>query len=117
MQSGIYQKQDQKRNLQLGQNVTPKKTTAITLMLDQMVNTKAWKMQGLTACDKCRMRGKQKETMKHLLAVCKVMGNSEYLAQHNKALMIQHFIGQRNRICWTWTLNRIRKIGRGNVSE
>ena len=62
------------------QNVTPKKATAITLMLDQMVKTKAWKMQGLTACDKCRIRGKQKETMKHLLAVCKVMANSEYLA-------------------------------------
>ena len=57
-------------------------------MLEQMVETKAWKiMQGFTECDKCRMCGEQKETTEHLLAGCKVMTSSGYRARHNRALM------------------------------
>ena len=36
----------------------------------------------------CRLCGEQKETVEHLLAGCKVLANSEYLARHSRALMI-----------------------------
>ena len=51
MHSEIYRKQDQMCNLWLEQKLTPKKTAAIMSMLEQMVETKAWKVtRGLSEC-------------------------------------------------------------------
>ena len=61
MQSEIYKKQDQKCNIWLEQNVTPRKTSAIISMLEQMIETRAWKAaRGLTEWCKCRLCGEQK---------------------------------------------------------
>ena len=43
MQSEIYNKQDKKCNKWLEQNLTPRKTSAIMSMIEQMVETRAWK--------------------------------------------------------------------------
>ena len=60
-----------------------RKTAAIMSMLDQIVETKAWKlMRGLTGYDKCRLCRKQRKTMDHLLV------SSVYLVMHNKGQMI-----------------------------
>ena len=89
MQSELYQKQDKKYHLWLGENLTSRKTAAIMSMLHKMVETKAWKMmRGLTECDKCRLFKEQRETIDHLLARRRVMASSEYLVMHNKAQMI-----------------------------
>ena len=72
MQSEIYKKQDQKCNIWLEQNLTPKKTSAIMSMLEQMIETRAWKAaRGLTESCKCRLCGDKKDTVQHLLAGCK----------------------------------------------
>ena len=67
MQSEIYKKQDQKCNIWLEQNLTPRKTSAIMSMLEQLIETRARKAaRGLTECCKCRLCGEQKETVQHL---------------------------------------------------
>ena len=74
MQSEIYRKQDQTCNLWLEQKLSPKKTAAIISMLEQMVETKAWKVtRRLSECNKCRLCA-----VEQLLAGCKVLTNSEY---------------------------------------
>ena len=89
MQSKIFRKQDESRNLWLRQDLTPRKTASVMTMLEQMVETKSWKAsRGLAKCSKCRLCGQQRETVEHLLAGCKVLANSEYLTRHNRALMI-----------------------------
>ena len=89
MQSAVYKKQDQQCNLWLEQNITPPKTASIMSMLEQMVETRAWKVtRGLTEDGKCRLCREQKETVEHLLAGCKKIANSEYLTRHNRALMV-----------------------------
>ena len=89
MQNELYEKQDHMCNLWLEQKLTPKKTAVIMSMLEQMVETKACKVtRGLSECNKCRLCADQKERVGHLLAGCKVLANSEYLARHNRALMI-----------------------------
>ena len=58
-------------------------------MLEQMVETRAWKAtRGLTEDGKCRLCREQKETVEHLLAGCKKIANIEYLTRHNRALMV-----------------------------
>ena len=43
MQSEIYKKQDKKCNIWLKQNLTPRKTSAIVSLTEQVIETKAWK--------------------------------------------------------------------------
>ena len=58
MQSEIFQKQNESCNLWLRQNLTPRKTTSVMIMLEQMAETKAWKAsRGLVKCSKCRLCG------------------------------------------------------------
>ena len=76
-------------NLWLEQKLTPKKTAVIMSMLEQMVETKAWKVtRGLNESNKCRLCAEQREAVEHLLAGCKVLADSQYLVRHNRALMI-----------------------------
>ena len=89
MQSAIYKKQNQQCNLWLEQNLTPAKTASIMSMLEQMVETRSWKVtRGLIEDGKCRLCREQKEMVEHLLAGCKKIANSEYLTRHNRALMV-----------------------------
>ena len=53
-------------------------------MLEQMAETRAWKK----IQRKCRLCNEQRETVQHLLAGSKMLANSEYLARHNRALMV-----------------------------
>ena len=82
-------KQDKKCNIWLEQNLTPRKTSANMLVLEHMVETRAWKeVRGLTENSQCRLCEAQRETVQHLLAGCKVLASSEYLERHNRALMV-----------------------------
>ena len=89
MQSESYRKQENECHLWLKQKLEPRKTAAILTMLEQMVETRSWKVaRGLSDNDKCRLCGEYKETVHHLLAGCKVLASGEYLSRHNRALMI-----------------------------
>ena len=89
LQSDIYGKQEQECHLWLKQRLTPRKTSSIMILMEQMVETRGWKMvRGLIENGRCRLCGDFNETLEHLVAGCKVMANSEYLARHNRALMV-----------------------------
>ena len=58
-------------------------------MLEQMTETKAWKVtKGLIEDGRCRVCREQTESVEHLVAGCKVLANNEYLSRHNRVLMI-----------------------------
>ena len=58
-------------------------------MIEQMIETRAWKeARRLTENSQCRLCKEQQETVEHLLDGCKMLASSEYLARHNKALMV-----------------------------
>ena len=58
-------------------------------MLEQMVETRLWKeARELTDDGSCRICTQHSETVKHLVAGCTKLANSEYLTRHNQALMI-----------------------------
>ena len=58
-------------------------------MIEQMVEIRAWEeVKGLTKNSQCRLCKKQRETVQHLLTGCKMLASSEYLARHNRALMV-----------------------------
>ena len=58
-------------------------------MIEQMVETRTWKAaRGLIEDGRCRICFSHGETVKHLVAGCRVLANSEYLIRHNRALMI-----------------------------
>ena len=44
--------------------------------------------RGLMENGRCRLCGEFNETIEHLVAGCKTIANSEYLARHNRALMV-----------------------------
>ena len=88
-------------------------------MLEQMVETRAWKVtRGLTEDGKCRLCREQKEMVEHLIAGCKKIAKSEYLTRHNRALMVMavacakeyHLV--KKKVKWykeRWTRGRILK--------
>ena len=58
-------------------------------MIEQMVETKAWKAaRGQIEDGRCRICFSHGKTVEHLVAGCRVLANSEYLTKHNHALMI-----------------------------
>ena len=76
-------------NIWLEQNLIPRKISAIMSILEQMVKTKVWKeARGLTTNSQCRLCKGQRETVQYLLAGSKILASSEYLARHNRALMV-----------------------------
>ena len=73
----------------MSQNLHGRKTSSIMTMLEQMVETRAWKVaRGLTKEKRCRVCNERDETVEHLVAGCKALANNEYLSRHNRALMI-----------------------------
>ena len=70
-------------------NLSPSKVSAILTMQEQMVETKAWKKnRQLEQDDMCRLCGKSKEGVIHLLSGCTVLAGTEYVSRHNDALKI-----------------------------
>ena len=73
----------------LEQNLTPRKTSAIMSMIEQMVETRAWKeVRWLSENSLCILCKEQRETVPHLLAGCNMLASREYLTRHNRALMV-----------------------------
>jgi len=68
---------------------TPRKTASIMTILEQMVETRAWKVVGWTEEGRCRVCFQHRETVEHIVSRCRVLAGSEYLTRHNNiALMI-----------------------------
>ena len=88
-QSNVYSELEKECHLWLTQNLNPRKTAAIMMMLEQMVETRSWKQtRGLMEDRRCRDCFQHSETVEHLVAGCQKLANSEYLSRHNRVLMI-----------------------------
>ena len=88
-QSQVYREQEEECHSWLNQSLHGQKTSSIMTMLEQMVKTKSRKVsRGLAQDKQCRVCRETDEIVEHIVAGCKVLANSEYLAQHNRALMI-----------------------------
>ena len=87
-QGRFFRKQDEECHLWLAQNLHSRKTSSIISILEQMMETRTWKMtRGLIEDGRCRVYHGHDETMEHLVAECSVL-DSEYLTRQNRALMI-----------------------------
>ena len=81
LQNDLYRRQEQKCHLWLKQRLTPRKTTSIMTVIEQMVKTRGWKVaRGLIEDGRCRLCHEFSETVEHLVAGCKTVANSEYLS-------------------------------------
>ena len=88
-QSDLYRRQEQECHLWLKQRLTPRKTASIMTVIEQMVDTRGWKVErGLIENGRCRQCREFNETIEHLVAGCKTTASSEYIARHNRALMV-----------------------------
>ena len=84
-QNRLFKEQEPECHLWLTKNPHPRKTSSIMSMLEQMIETKSWKVARELAEDgMCRVCYEQIETVGHLVASCKVLANT----RHNRALMI-----------------------------
>ena len=88
-QSQFYQEEEDECHHWLSQNLHGRKTSSIMMVLEQMVETRSWKVaRGLVQDRRCRVCHERDETIEHLVARCKVLANSEYLSRHNRALTV-----------------------------
>ena len=88
-QSQFFREREDKCHLWLTQNLNTRKASSIMSMLEQMLETRSWKAtRGQIEDGKCRVCHGKNKTVEHLVAGCSVLSNSEYLARHNRALMI-----------------------------
>lgn len=88
-QSQTYREQEEECHVWLNRSLHGRKTASIITMLEQMVETRSWKVaRGLAQDKRCRVCKEKDETVEHLVAGCKVLAGQEYLARHNRALMI-----------------------------
>ena len=84
-----YREQEEECHSWLRQNLHGRKTSSIMTMLEEMVETRSWKVsRGLAQDKQCRVCHERDETVELIVAGCKVLANSEYLTRHNRALMI-----------------------------
>ena len=105
-QGRFLRKQEEECHLWLAQNLHARKTSSIISILEQMVETRTWKMiQGLIEDGRCRVYHGHDETVEHLVAECSVL-NSEYLTRQNRTLMIlavtwakEHKLIGADRVC------------------
>ena len=69
-------------------------------MMEKMVETRSWKeARGLIEDGNCRICRNFSEIVKHLVAGCTKLANSEYLNRHNQALMVLAVTWQNSRNC------------------
>ena len=88
-QSKVYSEQEKECHLWLTQNLSPRNTATIMMMLEQMVDTRSWKQtRGLMEDGRCRVCFQHSGTVEHLVAGCQKLANSEYISRHNRVLMI-----------------------------
>ena len=90
MQGKGYNLLDRNSHLWLQCNVEPQKVGAIIEMQERMVETRAWKQLRNIDVETvmCRLCGKFKETLDHILAGCEKLAGNEYMKRHNNALMV-----------------------------
>ena len=99
MQNEMYKKQHKKCNIWLEQNFTPRRTSTIKSMIEQMIETRAWRnVRGLTENSHHRLF-KEQETVQHFLAGCKMLARSKYLTRNHKAVMVMAVVWEKNKIC------------------
>ena len=86
----VFIGQEVKCNQWLECNLDSRKTAAVMEMLEQMIETRAWKaLRGIEIkSEKCRLCSDKRETVHLLLAGCKVLAGNEYVRRHNNALMV-----------------------------
>ena len=78
----------------------PRKTASIFTMVEQMVETRAWKkIRGIAETYSCRLCGERKETVQHLLSGCKKIAATEYVRRHDNALNYWRSNGERKKGC------------------
>ena len=90
-QSKFYSEQEKECHLWLTQNLNLRKTAAIMMMLEQMVETRSWKQtRGLIEDGRCRVCFQHSKTVEHLIAGCQKLAFTvnEYLSRCNRVLMI-----------------------------
>ena len=76
LQSDLYRRQEQECHLWLKQKLTPRKTASIMTVIEQMVETRGWKVaRGLIENGRCRLCACHEfnETVEHLVAGCKTI--------------------------------------------
>ena len=90
LQSEVFSKQENECHLWLNGNLEPRKTASIIQLMEQMVETKVWKvLRGLTiGNEKCRLCGMYRETIHHILTGCTIIAQQQYLSRDNAALSI-----------------------------
>ena len=78
--SQFYLEQEEEYDVWLSQNLHGRKTSSMMTMLEQMVETKSWKVsRGLAQDRRCRVCHERDETVEHIVVGCKVLANNEYL--------------------------------------
>ena len=88
-ESQFYQEEEDECHLWLSQNLHGMKTSSITIVLEQIVETRSWKAaRELVQDGRCIVWHERDETIEHVVAGCKVLANSEYFSKHNRALII-----------------------------
>ena len=105
-QGRFLRKKEEECHLWLAQNLHARKTSSIISILEQMVETRTWKMtRELIEDGRCRVYHGHDETVEHLVAECSVL-NSEYLTRQNRTLMIlavtwakEHKLIGADRVC------------------
>ena len=79
-ESKVFRDQEQECHLWLSQNRNQKKTAAITVVIEQMVEMRYWKqVRGLIDDGNCRVCFQHSETVEYLVPGCQKLANSEYL--------------------------------------
>ena len=70
-------------------NTDPRKISLMFTLRKQMIETRTWKkIRRLVECDKCRLYGKHRETVHHLLPGCKKLAGTEHVKRHNNTLEV-----------------------------
>ena len=88
-QSRFFREQEVECYLWLTQNFYPWKTSSIISMMEQMVETRSWRVaRGLIEDGRCRVCHGHDETVEHLVAGYIVFSYSEYLTRHKSVLKI-----------------------------
>ena len=70
-------------------NTSPRNTSSIFALQEQMIETRAWKkIRGLVDNDKYRLCREHRETVQHLLPGCKELAGSEYVKRQDNTLKV-----------------------------